>query len=160
MSISITILSCKNLHYSYPISIQTKIWKQIRYQQYPSVFDPFTSLIDLIICLVGSLWVLDKKKLAGILCKRTIQPDPIHLHGRVGSGWPAILCVIFGLDQVFSVPGQIFRPVPDPSLGRVGSGFFWVGWVKFIGSGGPWSGLLEHAGSSVSWTHTLPNLAT
>ena len=48
---------------------------------------------------------------------------------QVGSGWPAILCVIFGLDRFFLVSGQIFQPVPDPSLGRVGSGRVFFGRV-------------------------------
>ena len=54
---------------------------------------------------------------------------------QVGSGWPAILCVIFGLDRFFLVSGQIFQPVPDPSLGRIG--FFSSGLGRIYRSGGP-----------------------
>jgi len=39
-------------------------------------------------------------------------------------GLARIFCVIFGLDRFFLVSGQIFQPVPDPSLDRVGSGRF------------------------------------
>ena len=58
-------------------------------------------------------------------------------YSRVGSslGCPAILCVIFELDRVFLVSGQIFQLEPNPSLDRVG--FFSGGLVGFIGSGGP-----------------------
>ena len=50
---------------------------------------------------------------------------------RVGSGWPAILCVIFGLDRVFfEFRVKYFGPYPTRHLvgsgrvffGRVGSG--------------------------------------
>ena len=56
---------------------------------------------------------------------------PCPAHDMVGSGqiwagsdWPAILCVIFGLNQIFLSFGSNISAVPDPSLGRVGSVFF------------------------------------
>ena len=55
---------------------------------------------------------------------------------RVGSGWPAILCVIFGLDRVFfEFRVKNFGPYPTRHL--LGSGIFRVGRVGFIGSGDP-----------------------
>ena len=102
--------------------------------------------LGLIICGVGS----DSGRITSVSGQKNVGPCPAHdMIGsgriRVGSGWPTILCVIFGLDQVFLSFRSNIWPVPDPSLGRIGSGrvFFRAGWIGFIGSGGPWSGPLR-----------------
>jgi len=111
------------------------------------------SWVGLIICLVGS--GLDRV-ISGFGSKNI---DSCSAHdmvesGRiwVGSGWPTISCVIFGLDWVFFSfgPNISARTRHVTWSGRIESGFFQTSWVGFIESGGPWSGLLPRRVTTTS----------
>ena len=77
-----------------------------------------------------------------------VSGQKILTHVGSGLGWVGLVHIFvcnkfLGWISFFWILGQIFLPVPDPSLGQAGSGrgFFSGGWVGFIMSGGLWSDL-------------------
>ena len=70
------------------------------------------------------------------------QVGPCPVHDMVGSDldWVGLthnfLCNFRDGLGFFLVSGKIFWPIPDPTLDRVGSGFFRASWVGFIKSSG------------------------